>query len=303
MRFGRTDRAEALLFTLDGGWSARTAAETDAAQALPRESSPRSAATLIAAHTQPPEDSTGARRYRGWHHPARKTGPIPPGNTLKIRGRNSVGGGVRAIGRKVDASKLVAHPENRLQTVADVTKLLAQVESMGVDGASAAHMAITPDAQEQLLPGKDTVDALDEKTEELKFVGRQPEGFAAPISLLHLAVEHDLAVSQLQWGSRPTVTNPELPQPGRQLLQGDREQNEVVRADLGGKRHDPSHLEAKQDPRRYQLGTLPQPLNGVSADLQVFPRLDGDHVRRHSPRLQLGQVVTRHDHLMPEGTQ
>ena len=117
--------------------------------------------------------------------------------------------------------KLVAHAQHRLQTFAVVAELPAQVQSVRVDGAPAACVAIAPDAREQLLPGEDAVDPLDEETEELKFVGRQLEGLVVPVSLPHLAVEHDLAIPQLQRRAGSAVARLELPEPGRELLQRD----------------------------------------------------------------------------------
>ena len=142
---------------------------------------------------------------------------------------------------------------------------------MRVDGAAAAGMAIAPDPREQLLPGEDPVDPLDEKTKQLKFVRRQLEGFLVPVGLPHLAVEHDVAVPHLQRRAGPAVPRPQLPQTGGQLLLADGEEDEVVGADLGGERHHPRHLQAEEDPGGDQLGTLSQPLDGAAPDLQVFP--------------------------------
>jgi len=185
--------------------------------------------------------------------------------------------------------------------VAEIAELLAEVENVRVHAASAPRVAIAPDAREQLLPREHATDPLDEKTQQLKFERRQRQRFVIPIGLPHFAVEDDFAVTQLKRRSGPTVSRLQLPQSCSELLGGGRNQDEIVRTRLCGERNDARHFQADEDPRRDQLWPLPQSLDRLSSDHQMFPRLDDDHVDRRQARLQVRQVVTGDDHLVTEG--
>ena len=119
--------------------------------------------------------------------------------------------------------------------------------------------------------------------------GVSPSEFAADVGLPHLAVEHDLAVADLQRRAGALVARLELPQPRRQLVEADRHEDEVVGAHLRVQARDARDLDAEQDPGRDQLRPLPQPPDRVAPDLEVLARFDQRHVDGTG---QLAEVIT-----------
>src|SRR5450631_347389 len=207
--------------------AARACARSSASCGWDHSTSRRSSSASVA-----PASSAGASVRRLYREPS-KGFPNPPAKRSSRRSRLAL---TRALTRYrglaveggVGALELVAHAAHRLQPLAQLAQLGAQVEHVRVDGAHASDVAIAPDARKKLLAGKHAPHAISEKPEKLKLVGREAERLPPLVGLTHLAVERDVAVTDLQRRARPFVARLELAQPRRQLIGADRNQDEVV---------------------------------------------------------------------------